>query len=49
MNVQISLNTFLASRFLIEILAGRSTAGNRNDSEKVRLIFCASAVVSHSP
>ena len=31
------------------IFAGRSTCGNRNDSEKVRFIDFASAVVSHSP
>ncbi len=48
-NVQISRNTFLASRFFTEILTGWSGAGNRSDSEKVRFISCASPVVSHSP
>ena len=47
--VQISLNTFPGSRFLITILTGLSTLGNRSDSENVRFIDFASAVVSHSP
>ena len=48
-NVQISRNAFLASRFFRTMRAGRSTRGNRSDSENVRLIAFASAVVSHSP
>ncbi len=48
-NVQISCQAFLGSRFFSETRAGLSTAGNRSDSENVRFIFCASPVVSHSP
>src|SRR5438876_5233678 len=47
--VQISWNAFLLSRFLRTTRAGLSTPGNRRDSENVRFIFIASAVVSHSP
>ena len=48
-NVQTSRNTFRASRFLTTIRTGVSGAGNRSDSENVRFIAFASAVVSHSP
>jgi hypothetical protein len=37
------------SRFLTTMRTGASGAGNRSDSEKVRSIFSASPVVSHSP
>jgi len=47
--VQTSRKMFFASLFLRTTRAGFSTPGNRSDSENVRFIAFASAVVSHSP
>ena len=49
MTLQASRNTFLGSRFFTTMRTGESGAGKRSDSEKVRSIVAASAVVSHSP
>ena len=46
---QTSRKTFSASRFLIATSTGPSGMGKRSDSWKVRCIFFASPVVSHSP
>ena len=48
-SVQTSRNTLRASRFLTTMRTGASGAGKRSDSENVRFISFASAVVSHSP
>ena len=48
-SVQISLKAWRRSRFFTTSCTGRSGAGKRNDSWKVRFTSLASAVVSHSP